>query len=843
MSMNFTDAIVLVVEKVKAWVNENKQDKITGTAGQVVGFDADGKPVSQEAPPGVPGPQGPKGDTGEKGDKGDTGDKGADGKSVTHKWSGTTLSVTSASGTSSADLKGDKGDTGPQGAKGDKGDKGDKGYKGDKGDTGANGPQGPAGKTPVRGTDYWTATDKAEIVSDVLEQMPEGGGGGVSSWNDLTDKPVLLVGNDTLTWDGNTDGLDSFVSGSIGPFYKISEATPAMDEVVGGTYLIGERTVEITADDLLETNPEFLGAYLISLVVYIVPNDVTLNGEAIKKGTYFISSEKTGTVHALTVPGFTGFNAKEIIDPEHLPDSAKDTVRYVEQDLTDEQKTQARNNLGIPAVPTKVSQLENDAGYLKSFSESDPTVPAWAKQPNKPTYTADEVGAQPKLTGTAGQFVGFDANGNAVAQAAPSGGGSGGSAEGAVLYTAQTLTDAQKQQARTNIAAVSSAEAEETVMMMVGTGLYASQAGAVTWDGVIGNKPYVNLGDDVYLVRITEEVPTVIPDMPLVQVAMSQFVGEAGVTMGGAVPMESVADGFWMADETVIIVPSDNYDVDGIVFPKKGVYVIAMNGLAEGIDFSYMFISAVRIIGYSFAPTNTGTSGGEELYFGSAKVVDNVLTWDGNTAGMTFVAVPDGEGVGLVHVSSVIPDVTQVTGSIQLTDTPTDGEKTERDIPLSPDESIRFDDGCTLLADFCAAFIPYDNYVRTEFGDLVFPKKGIYFLSGGTNCYISALSIDGYTFPAESSGGAAQSGLATLYTDGTYLCSDSAATKPITKDELAALAETGTVRVKLEFPGAGTIYIYPVGLSISDVVGTFMFLDKDADGLTQTIWYTAEFAP
>lgn len=30
------------------------------------------------------------------------------------------------------------------------------------------------------------------------------------------------------------------------------------------------------------------------------------------------------------------------------------------------------------------------------LQETDPTVPEWAKQPNKPTYTAEEVGAQPK---------------------------------------------------------------------------------------------------------------------------------------------------------------------------------------------------------------------------------------------------------------------------------------------------------------------------------------------------------------------------------------------------------------------------------------------------------------
>lgn len=50
-------------------------------------------------------------------------------------------------------------------------------------------------------------------------------------------------------------------------------------------------------------------------------------------------------------------------------------------------------------VPTKVGELTNDAGYLTSYTESDPTVPAWAKEPNKPTYTASEVGAAPATHG------------------------------------------------------------------------------------------------------------------------------------------------------------------------------------------------------------------------------------------------------------------------------------------------------------------------------------------------------------------------------------------------------------------------------------------------------------
>lgn len=45
------------------------------------------------------------------------------------------------------------------------------GLKGDKGDTGAD------GKTPVKGIDYWTAADKAEIVADTLAALPTWTGG------------------------------------------------------------------------------------------------------------------------------------------------------------------------------------------------------------------------------------------------------------------------------------------------------------------------------------------------------------------------------------------------------------------------------------------------------------------------------------------------------------------------------------------------------------------------------------------------------------------------------------------------------------------------------------------
>ena len=51
---------------------------------------------------------------------------------------------------------------------------GAKGADGANGKDGAQGEKGADGKTPVRGTDYWTAADKQEIVNSVIAALPDG---------------------------------------------------------------------------------------------------------------------------------------------------------------------------------------------------------------------------------------------------------------------------------------------------------------------------------------------------------------------------------------------------------------------------------------------------------------------------------------------------------------------------------------------------------------------------------------------------------------------------------------------------------------------------------------------
>ena len=93
-----------------------------------------------------------------------------------------------------------------------------------------------------------------------------------------------------------------------------------------------------------------------------------------------------------TVPNWAKQENKPSYSATEVGALPADTVLFSEdyEDLT--------NKPTIPTVPTNISAFTNDSGYLTSYTETDPTVPSWAKQANKPTYTANEVGALPDDT-------------------------------------------------------------------------------------------------------------------------------------------------------------------------------------------------------------------------------------------------------------------------------------------------------------------------------------------------------------------------------------------------------------------------------------------------------------
>ena len=137
--------------------------------------------------------------------------------------------------------------------------------------------------------------------------------GGASSWNDLTDKPVVMAGGDTLNWDGNTDGLVS-VEGAI---FKVSDAALTKENFVNGaSWVIDGEKVELDSSTLQGLFQE--DGFMTINVFFIVPFDgYDWNGTIFpKKGLYFMSMDGSH-IETLTIPGYTGF-AQEKIAPSHL---------------------------------------------------------------------------------------------------------------------------------------------------------------------------------------------------------------------------------------------------------------------------------------------------------------------------------------------------------------------------------------------------------------------------------------------------------------------------------------------------------------------------------------------
>lgn len=214
-----------------------------------------------------------------KGRDGIDGKDGRDGVNATHEWDGTTLRVTSASGTSSADLKGEpgkdftygdftaeqleslRGPIGPRGYTGEKGDPGQpgsagrdgvsptvsvtdteaghrvavtdlngtksfdvlNGQKGDKGD------RGEAGYTPVKGVDYFDGEDGKDgtmTFEELTEEQKASlkGKDGVScthSWNGTTLSVTSASGTSSADLKG--DKGDKGDTGATGPAYTLTD--------------------------------------------------------------------------------------------------------------------------------------------------------------------------------------------------------------------------------------------------------------------------------------------------------------------------------------------------------------------------------------------------------------------------------------------------------------------------------------------------------------------------------------------------------------------------------------------------------------------------------------------
>jgi hypothetical protein len=137
-------------------------------------------------------------------------------------------------------------------------------------------------------------------------------------WENVRNRPFgyeTPTGGDTLTWDGNTNGLE----GVMGILYRVHEATPTAKE----------GTVEINANGTVTSTPftvedkndgvQFLIANNVAMVVIVPTDGITVDGlNFTKKGIYF---RYTGEMYvsSLTVKDYEGFAGIQPISGAYLP--------------------------------------------------------------------------------------------------------------------------------------------------------------------------------------------------------------------------------------------------------------------------------------------------------------------------------------------------------------------------------------------------------------------------------------------------------------------------------------------------------------------------------------------
>lgn len=203
----------------------------------------------------------------------------------------------------------------------------------------------------------------------VLAEVTIGGGGGTSDYTDLTNKPSI----NSITLSDNKSLSDL----GIEPEAFVVKVTES-----NGTYSADKTATQIIA--AANANKRVIA--MVGVTCYQL--FIASGGEAYFTAIYNDTSRllKVG-------PGSTATVSLLTIGTYSLPSG------------------------GIPATDL-ASAVQTSLGKadtaLQSYTETDPTVPSWAKASSKPSYTASEVGAVASNQGVAhaGEFVVVGSDGN-----------------------------------------------------------------------------------------------------------------------------------------------------------------------------------------------------------------------------------------------------------------------------------------------------------------------------------------------------------------------------------------------------------------------------------------------
>lgn len=314
------------------------------------------------------------------------------------------------------------------------------------GTDGQKGKQGESGKTPVKGIDYFDGKDGKNGYSPTISITDITGGHKVTVTNEDGSSSFNVMDGEPFTYDDFTVEQLENLKGTdgISPTVTITEATGR--HTVSFTDKDGVKSFVVKDGSALDvenyyTKDEVDTALTGKANADAIPT-VPVNVSELNNDENYIKNTVDNLVHYYNkadtytkteVNGLISNIQKltsQIVDqlPTENIDSSViyliqigDTSAYMQHmyingtwaelgstqvDLSDYyKKTEIDTKLGdkadkteLPTVPTLISAFTNDKGYLTEFTETDPTVPAWAKAENKPIYTAAEVHALPDDT-------------------------------------------------------------------------------------------------------------------------------------------------------------------------------------------------------------------------------------------------------------------------------------------------------------------------------------------------------------------------------------------------------------------------------------------------------------
>lgn len=179
---------------------------------------------------------------------------------------------------------------------------------------------------PITRQEQIIAGKDLEPITRMEKFLKEYGGGGGEYFE--------TVGGDTLTWDGNTEGLTAF-----GTFYKVSDNIVTTNDLQnGGKAVYGTTTISFTSEEVVPLADNLNGVMhpgsSAPIMFFAHADNIDMgDGDILsEKGIYFAQFDAEGYTKSLTINGYTGFTTTKLKE-EYLPSGA--TTFYIDTSGTD----------------------------------------------------------------------------------------------------------------------------------------------------------------------------------------------------------------------------------------------------------------------------------------------------------------------------------------------------------------------------------------------------------------------------------------------------------------------------------------------------------------------------